>query len=266
MVYVDYSLALDSSGEEARSCVGRVLLLFRQRQGRRVGADQPRGVRRGVGRADARPAREARVRGGSREGRPMYLIIDCETTGLPRRRSAPVTDTDNWPHVVQVAWMLYDESEELKERGSHLVRPNGFKIPLEAQRVHGITTERAEAEGMPLSFVLKELSVAAARCKVVVAHNFDFDAKVISAEYVRLGLGPPFKGKTRVCTMKGSTNFCRIPGPYGYKWPTLPELHHALFGCRCEETHDAALDVAACAKCFFELKRRGVLVLDQRIA
>ncbi|HCW51616.1 MAG TPA: 3'-5' exonuclease, partial [Clostridiales bacterium] len=170
----------------------------------------------------------------------MYLIIDCETTGLPKRRSAPVTDTHNWPRVVQVAWMLYDESEELKERASHLVRPNGFTIPREAQRVHGITTERAEVEGRPLSFVLKELSVAAGRSKVVVAHNLDFDYRVICAEYVHLGLPLPFNGKARVCTMKGSADFCRIPGPRGYKWPKLPELHHALFGRRCEETHDAA--------------------------
>lgn len=196
----------------------------------------------------------------------MYLIIDCETTGLPRCRSAPVTDTANWPRVVQVAWMLYDESDRLKEQRAHLVRPSGFTIPEEAQRIHGITTERAEAEGRPLSFVLDELSAATDRCKVVVAHNLDFDGKVISAEYVRLGLPVPFRGKILVCTMKGSMDFCRIPGSRGYKWPRLPELHHVLFGYRCEETHDAALDVAACARCFFELRRRRVLTLDQRIA
>jgi DNA polymerase-3 subunit epsilon len=189
----------------------------------------------------------------------VYLVIDCETTGLPRNWKAPVSDLDNWPRAIQIAWSLLDDSEAPIESEAPLVQPVGFTIPEDVQRIHGITTDRALAEGKKLSDVLLALSAAAGKAKVIVAHNIKFDESVISAEYLRLRLKPPFAGKKRVCTMAQSTDFCRIPGNYGYKWPTLSQLHRELFKCGYEEAHDAGADVAACAKCFFELKRRGIV-------
>ena len=106
---------------------------------------------------------------------------------------------------------------------------------------------------------LTELSSAVAQAQVVIAHNASFDGSVIAAEYLRLGLKPPFRRKDIICTMKESTDYCRLPGPYGYKWPTLEELHNSLFSTSFSEAHDAGADVAACARCFFELKNRGVI-------
>lgn len=189
----------------------------------------------------------------------MYMIIDCETTGLPLKWKAPISDLGNWPRAIQIAWSLFDESGAPLESEAHIVRPDGFLIPEEVQRIHGITTERALAEGKPISDVLRQFSAAAARARYVIAHNLKFDESVISAEYLRLRLQPPFADKIRVCTMTQSTDFCRIPGQYGYKWPTLSQLHGELFKCGYEEAHDAGADVAACAKCFFELKRRRVI-------
>jgi DNA polymerase III epsilon subunit-like protein len=196
----------------------------------------------------------------------MYLIIDCETTGLPRNWIAPISDLSNWPRIVQVAWSRYDKMARYIESTSRLVRPEGFTIPSEAQRVHGITTTRARAEGKMLMTVLKELSAAAEKSEIIVAHNMRFDESVISAEYLRLGLDPPFGDKKRICTMVETTEFCRLRGSYGYKWPTLSELHWKLFNSEYEEAHDAEADVAACAKCFFELKTRRVLSLGRRRA
>ena len=65
--------------------------------------------------------------------------------------------------------------------------------------------------------------------------------------------------KPQLCTMQASTDYCKIPGPYGYKWPKLSELHMKLFGEYFEEAHDAAADINATVKCFWELKRRGVM-------
>ena len=191
----------------------------------------------------------------------MYLIIDCETTGLPRNWKAPVTDLDNWPRVIQLAWALYGTSGEPIESVVRLVRPNGFVIPLDAQRVHHITTEQALAEGKGLPEVLLEFSNAAAKSEIVVAHNIKFDERVISAEYLRLNLELPFAHKKRICTMEQSSDFCKIPGQYGFKWPTLSQLHWKLFNSEYQEAHDAGADVAACARCFFELKKLGVLAM-----
>ncbi len=189
----------------------------------------------------------------------MYLIIDCETSGLPRNWKAPVSDVANWPRAVQVAWALYDDKQARVLAESPIVRPDGFTIPADAVRVHGITTERALAEGRPIADVLRDLTTASASARVVVAHNASFDASVIGAEYVRLGRKPQFHAESMICTMRQSADFCRLPGPYGYKWPTLEELYRVLYGTGFSGAHEAAADVAACASCFFELVRRGVI-------
>jgi len=55
-----------------------------------------------------------------------YLIFDTETTGLPRNYKAPVTDGDNWPRLVQLAFLEYNSDAELV-RGNH-DRQNGMKL------------------------------------------------------------------------------------------------------------------------------------------
>ena len=84
----------------------------------------------------------------------MYLIFDTETTGLPRSWSAPITDTDNWPRCIQIAWQLHDEMGNLIEHQDYLVKPDGFNIPYDAERIHGISTELAEQQGITLSKTL----------------------------------------------------------------------------------------------------------------
>lgn len=189
----------------------------------------------------------------------MYVFIDTETTGLPRNWNAPVGDLENWPRLVQVAWALYDARNRNLGTSSYIVKPQGFRIPANVERIHGISTAKALAEGKPVKIVLEALTAAIQEAEVVVAHNLRFDENVIGAEFLRQGLEIPFPGKRRICTMIETTDFCRLPGPRGHKWPTLAELHAALFGQDFPESHDAEADVIACAKCFFELKKRRVL-------
>jgi hypothetical protein len=55
--------------------------------------------------------------------------------------------------------------------------------------------------------------------------------------------------------MEKTINFCAIQGLYGYKFPKLSELHYKLFRTGFEEAHNAAVDIQATTKCFWELKR-----------
>jgi DNA polymerase III subunit epsilon len=189
----------------------------------------------------------------------MYLIFDCETTGLPRNWKAAISDLGNWPRVIQIAWSLFNKEDGHVESAAHLIRPEGFIIPADVQRIHGITTEQALAEGKDLSTVLQEFSSAIEKSEMLIAHNIRFDESVISAEFLRLKFKLPFGERKRICTMTQTTDICRIQGPYGYKWPTLAQLHRELFKSGFEEAHDAGSDVAACARCFFELKRRHLI-------
>lgn len=189
----------------------------------------------------------------------MYLFFDTETTGLPKNWKAPVTDLANWPRMIQLAYLLAGAEGNKLAGGDFIIKPEGFSIPEEAARIHGITTERALKEGRDLLPVLKEFQEALGQARYVVAHNISFDEKIMGAEFLRNGLPDTLPAKTRICTMHSSTQYCAIPGPYGPKWPKLEELHRKLFQTGFEAAHNAAADVSATIKCFWELKRLGVI-------
>jgi len=159
----------------------------------------------------------------------MYLFFDTETTGLPNDRYAPLTDFDNWPRMIQIAWMRYDQSEHLIEEKTAVIKPEGFVIPERAVRVHGITTERALAEGHNLQDVLLDLAAALDASKICVAHNMSFDEKIIGVEFLRKKIPNTLFETEKICTMMASIEYCQLPGPYGTKWPTLSELYRCLF-------------------------------------
>ncbi len=189
----------------------------------------------------------------------MYLFFDTETTGLPKNWKAPVSDTNNWPRLVQIAWMQYDNAGTMLLEQDYIIKPDGFTIPVESSRIHGITTERANDEGVDLKSVLEEFASLIDASQVIVAHNMNFDEKIIGAEFIREGIKNSLFETERLCTMKASTDYCKLPGNYGFKWPKLSELHVKLFDVDFEEAHNASVDITACAKCFWELKKRGII-------
>lgn len=186
----------------------------------------------------------------------MFLIFDTETTGLPKNWKAPITDSDNWPRMVQLAWQLHDERGALVSSGNYIVRPDGFDIPYNAAKIHGITTERAQRDGKPLCDVLAAFAVDLSRTKYAVGHNVEFDISVVAAEQFRDGCDHEILQQlSKLDTKDLSVDFCQLPGGKGgkYKWPTLTELHQKLFSEPFADAHDAAYDVDATARCFFGL-------------
>ncbi len=188
----------------------------------------------------------------------MYLFFDTETTGLPKNWKAPVTDLENWPRLVQLAWLLYDSKNQEIKRANRIIIPEGFIIPTEASNVHGISTDRAIEEGIDLSEALGEFTKVLSEANFLIAHNISFDEMIIGAEFLRKETKNRLNDIPKICTMKTTTNICKIPGRYGNKWPNLTELHQHLFQRGFEGAHDALADVKACADCFFELKKTGM--------
>lgn len=189
----------------------------------------------------------------------MYLFFDTETTGLPKRWNAPAADFNNWPRLVQIAWLFSDDGGHEIGSADYIIKPDGFLIPKEAENIHGISNERAIMEGVPLVNALSEFLAAMKKCEILVAHNMSFDEKIVEAEFLREKLEYDLRDIKKICTKITSTEFCQLPGNYGFKWPSLPELHNKLFGSGFEDAHNALSDVKICAKCFFKLKRLGVL-------
>lgn len=189
----------------------------------------------------------------------MLLFFDTETTGIPRNPRAPVSDLANWPRLVQLAWVLTATDGTEVRSAEHIIKPQGFVIPADAVRIHGISTEMAQQTGVELGVALTEIAADLAAAAVLIAHNLQFDEKILGAEFLRLGRCNPLAAKSRLCTMQSSADLCQLPGRYGFKWPSLDELHRKLFTRGVEDAHHALADVRACAKCYFELRRRGVM-------
>ncbi|MEY2702337.1 MAG: putative polymerase alpha and epsilon subunit, partial [Bacteroidota bacterium] len=190
----------------------------------------------------------------------MYLIFDTETTGLPKSWSAPITDTDNWPRCVQIAWQLHDEMGNLVEHQDYLIRPEGFNIPYDAEQVHGISTDLATAQGILLTEMLEKFNIALSKASYVVGQNIAFDINIMGCEFHRAGLQTPLLGKNVLDTCSETTaELLRLPGGRGgkFKLPTLTELHEYLFGQKFSEAHNATADVEATTRCFLELVKRG---------
>ena len=186
------------------------------------------------------------------KGRGIF-IVDTETTGLPRHGKVYLPGGRGWPHLVQVAWILYDGSGCECKRENLLIKPAGFDIPESAVAIHGITTEQALRDGVVLRDALRAFARDMLQAVVVVAHNMRFDQGVIAAECFREGLPDPFVGRRNVCTMLASS--CRAGR--NQRLLSLGGLYRDLFLCEHEGAHDAANDAEACALCFFEMVRRG---------
>jgi DNA polymerase-3 subunit epsilon len=190
------------------------------------------------------------------------LFFDTETTGLPQFYNAPITQVNNWPRLVQLAFIEFYENGTLSAKHNYIIKPEGFSIPREATLIHRITIEQAQTEGHDLTQVLDIFADAITESSILIAHNFDFDRNIVGAEFVRKEFDTkPILTKRSFCTMKNKNivNFCRISGKNGFKWPKLEELHYKLFNQKISDTHDASIDIAATAKCFWELLRRGVI-------
>ncbi len=196
----------------------------------------------------------------------MYLIFDTETTGLPKNFNAPVSDTDNWPRCVQIAWQLHDEMGHLVSHDSYLIRPEGFNIPYDSERIHGISTALAESEGQPLSLVIDKFREVLGKTRFIVGQNIGFDMKVMGSEFFRQGLSGILEEFPVLDTCTEVTaDLLKLPGGKGgrFKLPTLTELHQYLFGVPFAEAHNATADVEATTRCFLELIKRGVFSKEE---
>ncbi|MGG6229310.1 DNA polymerase III subunit alpha [Tenacibaculum sp. SDUM215027] len=188
----------------------------------------------------------------------MYLIFDTETTGLPKSWNAPITDTDNWPRAIQIAWQLHDELGNLIEHNDFLIQPDGFNIPYDAERIHGISTDLAIEQGIQLSEGLELFNNALQKTTFIVGQNVGFDVNIMGCEFYRLGVENNLTELPVLDTCTEHTaQLCQIPGGRGgkFKLPTLTELHQHLFGTGFGEAHNATADVEATTRCFLELIR-----------
>ena len=195
----------------------------------------------------------------------MFLIFDTETTGLPKKWNSPLTDFDNWPRAVQIAWQIHSEDGKCISNESHIIYPEGYTNPYDLQNIHGISTQLAKKIGKNINEVLDNFNKALNKSKYICGHNLNFDEKIIGSEFLRIHGKNPLQDFPRIdtCTEETAT-LCQLSGGRGrkYKLPTLTELHINLFGKEFASAHNASADVEATAVCLFKLLKENKIHPD----
>lgn len=188
----------------------------------------------------------------------MFFFFDLETTGFGLKRHMVRFDYERHPRIVQIGWLLAKPTGEVVNRMQFVIRPNGFEIPQSATDVHGISTEVAHEVGVDIDLILDRIKLDIDRADEIIAHNIQYDAPTLSAEFIRSDRADPLSGKRFYCTMRESKQFCgMLDRNRRPKMPSLKELHHKLFEREFLQ-HDAGSDSEAVMNCFFEMVRRGI--------
>jgi DNA polymerase III subunit epsilon len=218
---------------------------------------------------------------------PRYLIIDTETSGLPLRaakgqppipadapgqpRLASFTAIATTPDLEAAKVALDDARKQLPfplATGlidedmsiSTLIRPEVFDTGPEwrmsegATKVNGITDEMLQADGIPVRDVLAIYSDYIQAGWIVVAHNAQFDTKVMRGELRRAGMPDLFEQTLNICTMRACTDIVReaptdammATGRRTFKPPKLMECYRHFYGCDFAGAHTSYGDSVAC--------------------
>jgi len=197
------------------------------------------------------------------------LVLDTETTGLPKNRKGLITDNDNWPYIVQLAWILFDmETKTVLEMYNYIIKIP-ILIPKESTKIHGITNENMENYGIKITDVLSKLSDNLDKTDYMVAHNLSFDWNILRAEFYRNGFYKEINIKCqKFCTMLRGEELYRFrdekTGRMVKKWPKLHQLHKILFknDLNKDKLHDALIDVCICLRCFYKMERNEDILKD----
>ena len=191
------------------------------------------------------------------------LCFDTETTGLWKNPKAQITDDKNWPHIVQLAWIVLDmESGRVISSNSFIIKlVNDQKIPAESTKIHGITNEDMDLYGVDIKDVLVKFLKDLDEATYLVAHNLNFDQKILRVELYRNKFFKYVNGNNclKYCTMKTAQKLYRFrsvkTGRVVKKYPKLKELHSFLFHDKLNEDflHDALADTLVCLRCFCKM-------------
>ena len=193
----------------------------------------------------------------------IALVYDTETTGLPKKRCASLKDDGNWPHIVQMSWLLCNtETGEILAVKDYIVRlAEHLSIPPASTNIHGITNEIMREKGISIKKVLKDFDKDMKQAQYLVAHNLNFDKTITRVEMYRSGLPNSYKINNiiEVCTMIDGARICNIVKMN--KWnkkletkpPKLIELYQTLFKETPKNLHNSLIDVFVCFRCFYKM-------------
>ena len=187
--------------------------------------------------------------------RDHLLFIDTEATGLPKKWNEPYSNNKNWPHIVQIAWIIHHKDGREIKRENHYILDPAFKISAQAKKIHGITAEFLANHGEDRKLVMRMLSDDLGKYQpMLIAHFMELDLHLLNADFYRSGIESVLKDLPVFCTMLASAKYVQN---YGVDNLRLGELYVLLFNKKAENLHNALGDATATAESYFELIKRG---------
>jgi len=207
------------------------------------------------------------------------LVFDTETTGLPKSKIMNPDTLNLWPHIVQFSYVIYDTAlNDIVESKDAIVKvKDGITIPEDSIKIHGITNESSQKNGINIEFILNEFFYHLRNVDLLVGHNISFDINMIKVELLRFIYEAKYNiseneakaykfnlhfltnYKNIYCTLNESINLCNIKaidkfGKEYTKFPKLLELHQKLFESTPNNLHNSFNDILVTLRCFMKLK------------
>ena len=186
----------------------------------------------------------------------MYAIVDTETSGL--FNFALPADAEGQPRLAHLAMIFVDANLQEESVVDLLVKPEGWTMPPDIAAINHLPQELLMEKGLPVAHVLQAYTDAVDRGRIIVAHNAQYDTKVLRGELRRAGMDDRFEQTPNICTMRALTDICQIPkaSGRGFKFPKLSEAM-AHFKIKQEGAHSAGGDARSALELFRKLKELG---------
>ena len=185
-----------------------------------------------------------------------FLVLDTETSGLPKKWDVPYDVKNNWPHVLQIAWIIYNQEGKELKRENHYLKNTGFKISKASAKIHKITPEYLLQKGKDQKKVfLKFLADVKRYDPLIIGHFVELDYHMVKAEFFRAGIENSFENQALFCTMKASVPYIKNPS---FKYLKLNRFYKTLFNKNAPDNlHNALSDVEVTSEIFFYLLNNG---------
>jgi DNA polymerase III epsilon subunit-like protein len=207
------------------------------------------------------------------------LVFDTETTGLPKSKIINPDTLNLWPYIVQFSYVIYDTVlNDIVETCDSIVKlEDGITIPEDSIKIHGITNEISDKNGIDIDLVLEDFFYHLNNVDLLVGHNVSFDINMIKVELLRIiyekhlnisddeiktikyNLHFLTNYKNICCTLQSSIELCNIKainkfGKEYIKFPKLLELHQKLFENTPKNLHNSFNDILVTLRCYIKLR------------
>jgi len=188
------------------------------------------------------------------------LFVDTETSGIPHDWNQPYSSRDNWPHIAQLAWVVYTRDGREVKAENYYIQPSDYDISPASGSIHGLTLDFLRTHGQSRHAVMQRLHRDLRHYQpLLVAHFMQLDFHMIGVGFYRAGLRNLLDQLPTFCTMRATGQLLRYPNQGFLR---LGELYQRLFHEPLPREHDALADAYATARCFFQMQKQGVITAE----